>query len=248
MGHFARRAIVTDGLVHLHDVANKLSYDRVGTLFKNMARLGDASFQNGAELGYSFNTVTLDGVDDFISLGTTNGTALNASVYAPIPTFTMEIWYKKVDWLPHTFDWLYRHSRIGGQANGFAFGLSDASGQSKISFQKYHNNLGGNELFISPEIVGHDFAAQMNQIVVTLNGLTLEFHLNGEFVSQHTFINQGIYDGNGYSNFGGGSSYLNRVSPIYKANEVGAFLFYNKPNTTAEIKKNYEAQKSRYTQ
>jgi hypothetical protein len=216
MGHFAGRAIVTDGIIFQVDAANKLCGNVTDA--KNMVNPTElGSFVNGTLV--VDNSYSFDGVNDYIVLSNT----ITNTIY------TLDFWYKM-----GVNDGSYGYFVSSG-ANGFA--ISEGGTVVGLSYGEFYYYNGTVATRLGSSIPSLTEWNNITSIIDTSSNI-IKVYGNGSLISNNSISNLSTSVTNIGRYITGNSHFLN--------GGIANVNIYNKALTQSEITQNYEVQKHRY--
>ena len=216
MGHFAGRAIVTDGIIFQVDAANKLCGNVTDA--KNMVNPTElGSFVNGTLV--VDNSYSFDGVNDYIVLSNT----ITNTIY------TLDFWYKM-----GVNDGSYGYFVSSG-ANGFA--ISEGGAAVGLSYGEFYYYNGTVSTRLGSSIPSLTEWNNITSIIDTSSNI-IKVYGNGSLISNNSISNLSTSVTNIGRYITGNSHFLN--------GGIANVNIYNKALTQSEITQNYEVQKHRY--
>tara|TARA_B110000211_G_C13888074_1_gene468237 strand:+ start:55 stop:789 length:735 start_codon:yes stop_codon:yes gene_type:complete len=243
MGHFARRAIVTDGLVFQIDAANNLCGNVTDA--KNIVNPTEiGSFENISTppaTSVIDNAYSFDGVDDYIDI-----TNILPSLETN-PTGSVELWVSIESLTGATGYVLWSFTNSGGPPDYYL--ACSIRSDGNIRFRNVDSSFINWDMdsTTAPIILG-----QMNQIVLTQGGVRPYLYLNGQLLN--TTISGNLYS-HWFSGFGVGTLNSALLGALeinsnglsnFLPGDISSMKIYNKALTQAEITQNYEVQKHKY--
>ena len=221
--------IVTDGLVLALDAADKNSYVGSGTTWTDLSGNG----VNGTLLNSpTFNSangggIVFNGTNQYSDFG-------NLSSYINTTTITFSVWLKwSATGVNKTILGNEPNFASGTLSNPVGFGLRQRSANN------YWLSLGAN----TPAMIDYTptiTTTNWHNVLVTLNGTTATFYINGNSVSSAA------------SNYTVGTTTSFQIGRnVSAANEywggsMALFQLYNRALSATEISQNYNATKSRF--
>ena len=252
MGAFGGPDIITDGLVLVLDpAAKRCNASSGGTTLTNIALSGTSStVVNGTT---SESIVSLDGIDDYISV---NSSVTNATLSPAQATFS--IWFKP----DNTYSSGNTCSLISrgnyNTSGGFFIHMSNSSGTCKVVAQ-FSNSTSSSYSFQSTSAVAVNHFGEWSNITVTVNNV-ISLYVNGVVASTANRTVSDIIYGNGTINTSGDTNLIWVSSLSYAPTldqgsggtwrpfngDFGLGMMYNKVLTGTEVLQNYNAQKNRF--
>ena len=216
MGHFARRSIVTDGLVFQIDAANNLCGNVTDA--KNMVNPTElGSFVNG--LIVVDNAYSFDGTNDYIVLSNT----ITNTIY------TLDFWYKM-----GVNDGSYGYFVSSG-ANGFA--ISEGGTVAGLSYGEFYYFSINTATRLGSSIPSLTEWNNITSIIDTSSNI-IKVYGNGSLISNNSISNLST----SVTNIG---RYITANAHFLNGG-IANVNIYNKALTQAEITQNYEATKYRF--
>jgi hypothetical protein len=234
------RDIVIPGLVLDLDAGQALSYKTTGTVWTDLSGIGNtASLINGPTYSSANGgTIVFDGTNDAVKI------PLSISL-KPL-NFTFDIW-AKTSATTGNLMMFSSHYESFGTLSGIRCGITSeliiTGGLRRYYFTTYLNNT-------RESISSTDPSSYINSWINlsgTWNGTTKNIYLNGQSIGSqivagevHSQLND-FYLGNNSDEIAN-NNYGNSVFN----GSIGAFKFYNRALTAAEILQNYDALKHRF--
>ena len=216
MGHFAGRAIVTDGIIFQVDAANKLCGNVTDA--KNMVNPTElGSFVNGTLV--VDNSYSFDGVNDYIVLSNT----ITNTIY------TLDFWYKM-----GVNDGSYGYFVSSG-ANGFA--ISEGGTVVGLSYGEFYYYNGTVSTRLGSSIPSLTEWNNITSIIDTSSNI-IKVYGNGSLISNNSISNLSTSVTNIGRYITGNSHFLN--------GQLSNVKMYNRELTQSEVTQNYEATKHRF--
>ena len=221
---------VTSGLIVQLDASNTSSYPGSGTTWTDLTgNANNGTLTNGSVYSaVGGGCIDFDGVNDFVSIA--NNSALQPQTATPI---TMQVWVY--------FDALTNGAIINKLTGSFGFDGYIVS-VSSTGFVGYTvNGTGVNQVAnSSPTVVFTTgtwyLVTFITQRSATAN--TTRLYVNTTLRIQNAWGNDSYNESNPLQLGGGYGGYANC--------KIGAFYFYNRGLSVAEITRNYDATKTRY--
>lgn len=216
---------VTSGLVLALDAADIKSYPRTGTVWYDRSGNGyNGTLVNG--VGYSNGGMVFDGVDDYISLGTSANLKFTTN-------FTVALWIK--------FNSLNGIQTIISNNETGGYGIIANLNGTRLETWYY---ISGNYYKAGEEMVNYNTSSWFN-VVATYDNSNIRFYRNGNLIqtvpitgSVTTTSEPLIVGSNPRSGGTLFSDYLNGL--------ISVVQIYNRALTQEEVLQNYNANKSRF--
>ena len=218
--------IVSDGLIHNVDFANRASYSRTGTIVTNTINNNNSTLNNGPIFSTSNSGIMhFDGSDDYVD--TPSGwSSLNTG------DFTISTWFR-VEEVP--------------SGNGFVWTMSDANlnenyanlrvnSSNQIQFQV--RKTSGNNAIVSH---GTTYSTDTwYQATCIRTGTTGTLYLNGTSPTSTTDSEFGVNLGNEF--------YIGnwRSLSFALSGDIGALQVYNRVLSPSEVLQNYNGLRGRF--
>jgi hypothetical protein len=220
MGHFAGRAIVTDGIIFQVDAANKLCGNVTNA--KNIVNPTETgTFNNGASV--VDNAYTFDGTDDYIEYDNTLG---NFSI---TDSFSIECWINVVtDGTDRVIVARYSSGNRGymmrvTSTDTIRFGVTDDGGKYRFSDTSVLQD-------------------GWNYVVGTWDGTDAKSYINGDLDSTE------VYNGTLTTISTSEPLFIGKASDYGSVTDglISSVKIYNRELTQSEVTQNYEATKYRF--
>jgi hypothetical protein len=222
----SNKEIVTDGLVHLYDAGNTLSYTGSGSTWTDLKSGYSSALTNGP----TYNSAN-GGVLDFD--GTNDYALVNDGWVGGKSEFTIEAWVK-LDQTSSPMNIIY-HEWYPSD-NGVLLRVQNNLIQFYIRNSADTANIGGNfDSFTD--------TSSYNHIVATYDGSTVRVYVNG-VANTMTYSYSGTVNTT-TTNTGYVGYYGNPVA-YYLNGKMSSLKLYDKGLTAAEISQNYNALKNRF--
>jgi hypothetical protein len=224
---FHSPSIVTSGLVLCLDAGNTKSYPGSGTTWTDLSGNGkNGTLVNG--VGYSGNnlgSLSFDGVNDVISLGTGN-------TFFPLPNFTIELWFSSDGTTPTTGTLpgllgLTYGIRLLVYSNSLSYSLDNGSSFTSITSPSSYNF----------------YNSSWHYVAIQANSTTRYLYINGDL------INTLLDSWSGTTQWPTNDAYIgrdNNDSMYFFRGKIASIKFYNRVLTSQEIRQNYNALKGRF--
>lgn len=225
--------IVTDGLVFNVDPSNLVSYENGSTTTYNLTGSVNASLINGTNyLPNNGGIWDFDGTNDSIDTTSLIGTDLefisNPSVNDDVLTWSI--------WSKNDSASSYYLFSTGAQTSSTGIAISYQAGNPFISYRSTTK-----EMSVNPGVSNWPLNEWI-QWAFTSNGTNWVVYRNGVLNNSGTFVVDAGGDNQPILRIGG----PNNSTCCRWDGKVGSVLVYNRALTEAEIKQNFEAQKSKF--
>lgn len=229
MGLYHNPSIITDGLVLALDAANIRSYSGAGTNWSDISTsLNNGTLTNGPTYGSTNGgIISFDGLDDFVQVNSSNnfpsGSAARSICIAFIPT---QINVRR--------NCLFFHGNVDINQG---FMVSSHTDGKRTQVQAYSNQASA---YSNTDWVVN----KLNHIVVTFNGTTITYYINGVADGTATFsttintvnsVNPRIAS---YPSGWGGES--------PSQGQIGSIFMYNICLTASQVQQNFNALRGRF--
>ena len=226
--------IITSGCVLSLDAAERLSYPRTGTTWKDLSgNNNNGTLTNGPTFSAgNMGSISLDGTNDYVDTVNTGTTFQFANV-----TFTVSLWIKtnatsgviiSKGATASTAGWMFQFDSAG-TVSGTTKGSDGTNTYNRTSIATVNNNTWRN-------IVS----------VYTTNTTTLASNTTSIYIDGVLSNGTGTLGGLVYATTTDTVQIGRRPSGAYWSGSVSNLLIYNRELTAAEILQNYNATKSRF--
>jgi hypothetical protein len=214
--------IVTSGLVLALDAAERLSYPRTGTTWRDLSGNNNTgTLTNGPTFSAgNMGSIVFDGVDDYVDIS--NNDTLNAN------TQTISVWYKPTSLPGRAASVANKHSGINS-ANGYNL-FDGGTIDIKVSTTTYTISP------IDTIIVNRWY----NLILTYTVNSTMSGYINGKLQNTIALGNLSI-SSNSVRIGSSPDSFWSKFT-----GNVSTFSIYNRELSATEILQNYNATKSRF--
>ena len=226
--------IITSGCVLSLDAADRFSYPRTGTTWKDLSgNNNNGTLTNGPTFSAgNMGSISLDGTNDYVDTVNTGTTFQFANV-----TFTVSLWIKtnatsgviiSKGATASTAGWMFQFDSAG-TVSGTTKGSDGTNTYNRTSIATVNNNTWRN-------IVS----------VYTTNTTTLASNTTSIYIDGVLSNGTGTLGGLVYATTTDTVQIGRRPSGAYWSGSVSNLLIYNRELTAAEILQNYNATKSRF--
>ena len=220
--------IIEDGLVLCLDAANPKSYPGSGTTWFDLSRnKNNGTLVNGVNYDDSSGSMTFDGVNDYVSLTSTD------LRFGGLNSFTFDFFIKS----PHSTNnqTIFSNGNVTTPGNGIWFFKRRSGLDNKLTFHGYSTNPRID--LVSTNIIPDNIFCAVS---LTFNGIdTYNVFINGQL--ENTISTNPIASATGNSfigSTGGTGSFFS--SNVYSSK------IYNKALSLSEIQQNFNATRGRY--
>jgi len=234
--------IVTNGLVFCLDAANRKSYNRSGTVWRDLVASNNGTLTNGPTFSSAnLGSIRCDGSNDYIEVGD------NSSLDFGTGNFTVEYWFQK---LASTSS----YSNIWG-VNKWNTGASPGTNEWTLSIGNGTTGAGNNYSF-AVEVGSTSYGTGDSTEVLSLNvwyqligireGGSIKTYRNG--VLKQNVSPAGFSASSSINNVLGRNLRINNsaLNQYYANCDSAIVRIYNKALSETEVLQNFNASKGRF--